>query len=541
MVCSPYGFQVYSITPMGSQTRVVFLIRHAQSIGNLESGRINTQKDKRGLTKKGARQANHLATEINKTPLNFAKIFSSPLNRTIETASIIGQRLDIPVTTDDRLLDIDRGIIDGLTYSEIRERYPEVVKQWQTAPPGKFAPPQGESFEQLIARVEDFLRSVNKEHALIISHQDTIYAMLFALLKIPLEYLSPARSLFHVDNATATAVLQSADQVFIPFVNRNNQLDKAYIQSQTDREDLKTIARDVCTRAVGISSFSYNNNYIVQTKKGTHLFVKFFQSKYLAKLERELQIITYLKKQGFSVTPGTINQTQHQCYFVKPFIHRYSLLNWWRWGLTEKEKKRTLKLAAEDLARIHELTPPIKDFWQFPQDKVTNFADWCAFLTKKIAGDFKVIQQNKLLSAELLRRLKTTIQQEFTHYRQQPVEAVRLHGDFHLDNILLDKDKLAIELIDFGNARVGDGLWDLANMFKISFAHDPTNKNWQHFFSHYLKEAKAHRTQTERTLNFFCLLNFTGSLKTQFEKQNKKKLQEELILLMTFLGDHYST
>ena len=56
------------------------------------------------------------------------RIISSPLSRAAQTAAILGERLALPITTLDELLEFDNGALAGLTYAEGAARYP--------APPG---------------------------------------------------------------------------------------------------------------------------------------------------------------------------------------------------------------------------------------------------------------------------------------------------------------------------------------------------------------------------------------------------------------------
>ena len=52
-------------------------------------------------------------------------IFASRLERALETAKLINQEFNIPLTTDDRLKEVHNGILAGMTIDKILELYPD--------------------------------------------------------------------------------------------------------------------------------------------------------------------------------------------------------------------------------------------------------------------------------------------------------------------------------------------------------------------------------------------------------------------------------
>jgi alpha-ribazole phosphatase len=57
-------------------------------------------------------------------------IFSSNLERASKTADIIASRHKVGVITCAELKEVNFGELEGLTFKEIAQRYPEVVKSW---------------------------------------------------------------------------------------------------------------------------------------------------------------------------------------------------------------------------------------------------------------------------------------------------------------------------------------------------------------------------------------------------------------------------
>ena len=73
-----------------------------------------TDKD---LTDEGRRQAEKAREEIKDIPLDF--IITSPLSRARETAEIMNRDHKVPVMVDDRLLERNFGIYEGVSRSEM--------------------------------------------------------------------------------------------------------------------------------------------------------------------------------------------------------------------------------------------------------------------------------------------------------------------------------------------------------------------------------------------------------------------------------------
>jgi uncharacterized phosphatase len=140
------------------------LVRHGQTDWNLES-RIQGSSDI-PLNETGRRQARDagriLAAE------SWDAIVSSPLSRALETAEIIAAEVGIAtVTTEPALRERAYGAAEGLTGSEVEERFPAGVRV-----PGR------ESREQVVTRVRPALIRIAEEwpgkSVLLVSHGGVI-------------------------------------------------------------------------------------------------------------------------------------------------------------------------------------------------------------------------------------------------------------------------------------------------------------------------------------------------------------------------------
>ncbi|WP_329465453.1 bifunctional RNase H/acid phosphatase [Streptomyces sp. NBC_01431] len=79
-------------------------------------------------------------------------IVSSPLRRCRETAAVVAARLGLDVRIEEGLRETDFGAWEGLTFAEVRERYPDDLDAWLAS--AKSAPTGGgESFATVARRV----------------------------------------------------------------------------------------------------------------------------------------------------------------------------------------------------------------------------------------------------------------------------------------------------------------------------------------------------------------------------------------------------
>jgi broad specificity phosphatase PhoE len=110
------------------------------------------------LSDDGRHQAASLAERLG--PIAFERIVSSPLLRACQTAETIAETPCIaprpPVETDPRLLEMDYGEWEGLTYDLIEERDRDRRRRWE-ADPANIACPGGESGNQVAVRARAFL------------------------------------------------------------------------------------------------------------------------------------------------------------------------------------------------------------------------------------------------------------------------------------------------------------------------------------------------------------------------------------------------
>ena len=192
------------ISARGEPT-VTLLLRHGQtpmSVQKRYAGRTDAP-----LTDTGVRLAVAAAKRL--APAGIAAIVTSPLQRAVRTAEEVAAATGIPVLTDEGFRETDFGAWEGLTFTEVRARWPSEMARWLADP--SVAPPGGESFAQVSVRVTAALHRVLASQAhqtvLIVSHVTPIKTLVAAAL------LAPPAALYrmHLDVAALCEVDWYAD------------------------------------------------------------------------------------------------------------------------------------------------------------------------------------------------------------------------------------------------------------------------------------------------------------------------------------------
>ncbi|KJY17010.1 MULTISPECIES: bifunctional RNase H/acid phosphatase [unclassified Streptomyces] len=137
-------------------------------------------------------------------------VISSPLLRCRETAQAVADRLGLDATVEQGLREVDFGAWEGLTFAEVRERFPDDLQAWLDSP--KAAPTGGgESFAAATRRISATRDRLLAEHAgrtvLLVTHVTPVKIL------VRLALGAPPESLFRMELSAASlsAVAYYAD------------------------------------------------------------------------------------------------------------------------------------------------------------------------------------------------------------------------------------------------------------------------------------------------------------------------------------------
>lgn len=152
----------------------LILVRHGESEWN-RAGRIQGQINS-PLTDLGINQAKAIREYLSGILLNQQlEIYTSPLDRALQTAEIIAQGIEYPsrkIIIEERLNDFNLGEISGtFGWDKVAEIFPEQA-QLRLQDPMRFHPSGGESGAEFEARLRSLLEDLKDDGTLklMVSH-----------------------------------------------------------------------------------------------------------------------------------------------------------------------------------------------------------------------------------------------------------------------------------------------------------------------------------------------------------------------------------
>lgn len=192
----------------------LLLVRHGRSVWNA-LGRIQGQVDIE-LDDEGVRQAERVAARVKQ--FDIAAIYSSPLQRARVTAETIGAQANLPVACDDRLMEYQFGVVNGLTWDELVVRHPELAKHW--VDDAWTVPIEGsEGRVNFAARVtavmDDLIARHPDQQVVVVAHGGTFNVYLAKMLGLDLKRRHP----FHFGNTSLSSVEVKNGVFSVHFLN----------------------------------------------------------------------------------------------------------------------------------------------------------------------------------------------------------------------------------------------------------------------------------------------------------------------------------
>ncbi|MCW5979488.1 MAG: histidine phosphatase family protein [Bryobacteraceae bacterium] len=160
------------------------LIRHCatDAVGKILAGRMPGIH----LNPAGAAQLAELTQRVERFRASW--IYSSPLERAVETAEALAHGRGTPVSHAQELNDIDFGNWTGKPFVDL-DRLPEWA--WFNSFRGFAAPPGGESMLDVQCRVMGLIARLEQDHPFetlaLVTHADVIKAALLTVLGAPLD------------------------------------------------------------------------------------------------------------------------------------------------------------------------------------------------------------------------------------------------------------------------------------------------------------------------------------------------------------------
>ena len=189
-----------------AQMTTLFLIRHGETEWNLKGihqGHLDSP-----LTHKGENQARLLGMRLAREGMQFDTIYTSDLGRAMQSATNICKETgqEPLITREPRLRERALGLLEGLTYAEIEEKFPDDYAS-HISGDADYRPEGGESWrdiqERTVCALNDLASSNIGAKILCVTHGGMITMAVKSCLGIDIE----AKRRFNVQN-TALNILE---------------------------------------------------------------------------------------------------------------------------------------------------------------------------------------------------------------------------------------------------------------------------------------------------------------------------------------------
>jgi broad specificity phosphatase PhoE len=188
----------------------LILVRHGETESN-RAGLVLGQADLE-LTKHGRWQAEQVARSLEDEAID--AIYSSPLKRALATAEPIARRHELEVQVEEGLIEMDIGEMEGLTYREVRERYPQFLQVWLGGRAAYEPMPGGERLLDVQERAWQAVERIRERHdrdaVVAVAHNFVILAILCRSLGLDLADFRRLRQ-----SVAAKSVLEIRDDRFM--------------------------------------------------------------------------------------------------------------------------------------------------------------------------------------------------------------------------------------------------------------------------------------------------------------------------------------
>ncbi len=113
---------------MPAACKCFYIFRHGECPLNV-TGHIQGQSIDGELTERGRQQAGRVGQKLKNRRIEI--IVSSPMKRARQTADIVARHIGCPIIFDERFIEVNMGIAEGMHTSEIERRYGTLYQKWR--------------------------------------------------------------------------------------------------------------------------------------------------------------------------------------------------------------------------------------------------------------------------------------------------------------------------------------------------------------------------------------------------------------------------
>lgn len=165
---------------------IIYLIRHGET-DHVKKRRLAGRMEGVHINKTGMRQAEILAQKLAELPVK--ALYTSPLERTLETAEPIARAVNLELQVEPGLIEVDIGDWQDQALGRLKRE-----KSWKSVlhQPSQFRFPGGETFYEAQMRIVNTLQSLSsqfgsKDTIFCVSHADPIRLAVAFFIGLPLD------------------------------------------------------------------------------------------------------------------------------------------------------------------------------------------------------------------------------------------------------------------------------------------------------------------------------------------------------------------
>ena len=166
---------------------LIIFMRHGQAYNNVKKLLVGRNLESH-LTDLGREQVQQSGQMLSTIAID--KIYASPVIRTVETAEIVSNILNMPFEEDERLFEIELGKLVGMYYEDLINTHGNLFVKFYSDNDNdnSLVDFEVESFSSVKKRISELLQEVvikhRNENILLISHLDPIKAAISLILDI---------------------------------------------------------------------------------------------------------------------------------------------------------------------------------------------------------------------------------------------------------------------------------------------------------------------------------------------------------------------
>jgi alpha-ribazole phosphatase/probable phosphoglycerate mutase len=169
------------------------MIRHGEIPSNIN--KVYAGRSSEGLTENGVQQAIDVSERLKEYEVE--ALYSSPIQRALQTAQIIGEKVGLVPKVEESFREIEMGPWESMSEADVEEKYPDEWDIWCNRP-ADLKMEGRETLQDLLSRVLEGIRSIKDgDDIVIVTHVAIIRVMLLWQAKKSLNLYKT----IHVPNA----------------------------------------------------------------------------------------------------------------------------------------------------------------------------------------------------------------------------------------------------------------------------------------------------------------------------------------------------